>query len=75
MPESKESGFFLFLLYNNTQEVVMTICVFPGTFNPIHNGHIKMAEFALKKYKFNKIINIIINAKTGSYYNRICFIK
>lgn len=36
----------------------MNICIFPGTFNPIHNGHLKMAEFALEKYKFDKIIFI-----------------
>lgn len=36
----------------------MAICIFPGTFNPIHNAHIKMAEFALKKYGFEKIIFI-----------------
>ena len=36
----------------------MSICIFPGTFNPIHDGHIKMAEFALKKYNFEKIIFI-----------------
>lgn len=36
----------------------MNICVFAGTFNPIHNAHIKMAEFALEKYGFDKIIFI-----------------
>ena len=36
----------------------MTICIFPGTFNPIHEGHIKMAEYALKNYNFEKIIFI-----------------
>ena len=36
----------------------MTICIFPGTFNPIHDGHIKMAEYALEKYGFEKIIFI-----------------
>lgn len=36
----------------------MAICIFPGTFNPIHNGHLKMAEFALEKYGFEKIIFI-----------------
>lgn len=36
----------------------MSICIFPGTFNPIHYGHIKMAEYALEKYNFDKIIFI-----------------
>ena len=36
----------------------MSICVFPGTFNPIHDGHIKMAEFAINNFGFSKIIFI-----------------
>lgn len=36
----------------------MNICIFPGTFNPIHKAHIKMAEYALQKYNFDKIIFI-----------------
>lgn len=36
----------------------MSICIFSGTFNPIHNAHIDMAKFALEKYKFDKIIFI-----------------
>ena len=36
----------------------MSICIFPGTFNPIHEGHLKMAEFTLDKYNFDKIIFI-----------------
>ena len=36
----------------------MTICIFPGTFNPIHIAHLKMAEFALKNFNFEKIIFI-----------------
>ena len=36
----------------------MSICIFPGTFNPIHQAHIKMAEFALSYFGFDKIIFI-----------------
>lgn len=36
----------------------MSICIFPGTFNPIHTAHIRMAEFALDKFNFEKIIFI-----------------
>ena len=36
----------------------MKICVFPGTFNPIHQAHIKIAEFAVEHYGFDKIIFI-----------------
>ena len=36
----------------------MNICIFPGTFNPIHLAHIKMAQIALEKYGFDKIIFI-----------------
>ena len=36
----------------------MTICIFPGTFNPIHSAHLKMAEFALSNFGFEKIIFI-----------------
>jgi len=36
----------------------MTICVFPGTFNPIHMAHLLMAQFAVKKYGFEKVIFI-----------------
>lgn len=36
----------------------MNICIFPGTFNPIHHAHLMMANFALTKYKFDKIIFI-----------------
>ena len=36
----------------------MTICIFPGTFNPIHMGHLMMAQFAVKKFGFEKIIFI-----------------
>lgn len=36
----------------------MKLCVFQGTFNPIHNGHIKMAEHVLANYDFDKLLII-----------------
>ena len=36
----------------------MTLCVFQGTFNPIHKVHLKVAEYALEHYGFDKIIFI-----------------
>ena len=36
----------------------MKICIFPGTFNPIHTAHLRMAEFVLDNYKFDKVIFI-----------------
>ena len=36
----------------------MAICIFPGTFNPIHQAHLRMAEFALQEFGFEKIIFI-----------------
>lgn len=36
----------------------MKVCVFQGTFNPIHNAHIQVAEFALKHTGCGKIIFI-----------------
>lgn len=36
----------------------MKLCVFQGTFNPMHNAHLRVAEFVLKKYNFDKIIFI-----------------
>lgn len=36
----------------------MKLCIFSGTFNPIHNAHIKMAQYVLDNYGFDKIIFI-----------------
>ncbi|MCM1009355.1 MAG: nicotinate (nicotinamide) nucleotide adenylyltransferase [Fusobacterium sp.] len=36
----------------------MNICLFCGTFNPVHNAHLRMAEHVLRKFGFEKIIFI-----------------
>ena len=36
----------------------MKLCIFAGTFNPIHNAHLKMAEYVLKNFHFDKVIFI-----------------
>ena len=36
----------------------MKLCIFSGTFNPIHKAHIKMAEYVLENFGFDKIIFI-----------------
>ena len=42
-------------MYNKT---IMKLCVFSGTFNPIHNAHLKMAEYVITHYEFDKILFI-----------------
>ena len=39
-------------------EVNVNFCIFPGTFNPIHEAHLCIANYALQKFKFDKIIFI-----------------
>ena len=36
----------------------MKLCVFQGTFNPIHNAHLSMADYISRKYNFDKILFI-----------------
>ena len=36
----------------------MKLCLFAGTFNPIHRAHLAMAEYALDNFGFDKIIFI-----------------
>lgn len=36
----------------------MKLCVFQGTFNPIHNAHLAMAEYAKKVYDYDTILFI-----------------
>ena len=36
----------------------MKLCIFAGTFNPIHKAHLKMAQLALEEHNFDKILFI-----------------
>lgn len=36
----------------------MNLCIFPGTFNPIHNGHLYMADYVVKNFDINKVLFI-----------------
>lgn len=36
----------------------MKLCIFCGTFNPIHNAHLKMAQYAIDNYRFDKVLFI-----------------
>lgn len=36
----------------------MKLCVFQGTFNPIHNAHLRVADYVLRKYNFDKLLFI-----------------
>lgn len=34
----------------------MKLCVFQGTFNPIHNAHLRVAEYVVNKYDFDRFL-------------------
>ena len=36
----------------------MRLCVFSGTFNPVHKAHLKMAQYVLDNFEFQKILFI-----------------
>ena len=36
----------------------MRYCVFSGTFNPVHNGHLGMAQRVIEEFKFDEILFI-----------------
>lgn len=36
----------------------MKLCIFAGTFNPIHNAHLMMAQYAVDNFGFDKILFI-----------------
>ena len=39
----------------------MDLCLFCGTFNPVHNAHLRAADYALANFGFKKIIFIPTN--------------
>ena len=47
----------------------MKLCIFAGTFNPIHNAHLKMAEYVLKNFNFDKIVFIPAYKPPHKNYN------
>lgn len=47
----------------------MKICIFSGTFNPIHNAHIEMAKFIKNNFNFDKIIFIPAYKPPHKEYN------
>lgn len=36
----------------------MKLCLYQGTFNPIHNAHLEVAKYVLKNFDFDKILFI-----------------
>ena len=36
----------------------MKLCVFQGSFNPVHNAHLRVADFVCKNYDFDKLLFI-----------------
>ena len=36
----------------------MKLCVFQGSFNPVHNAHLRVADFVCKNFNFDKILFI-----------------
>ncbi len=47
----------------------MKLCVFQGTFNPIHNAHIRVAKFAYNHKDFDKILFIPAAKPPHKAYN------
>lgn len=47
----------------------MKLCVFQGTFNPIHNAHIQVAEYAYKNLDVDKILFIPAAKPPHKEYN------
>ncbi|MBP3925267.1 nicotinate (nicotinamide) nucleotide adenylyltransferase [bacterium] len=51
----------------------MKLCVFQGTFNPIHRAHLKMARYAAENFGFDKILFIpAYKPPHKDYDNNMC---
>ena len=48
----------------------MKLCVFAGTFNPIHNAHIMMAKYILNNFDFDKFLFIPVYIPPHKDYDR-----
>ena len=46
----------------------MKLCIFSGTFNPIHNGHLYMAEYVIENFDIKKILFIPAYIPPQKYY-------
>ena len=55
MPSYALYPFFLFLCYTVPMK---KIGILGGTFNPVHNGHLALANMALKEFKLDQIVFI-----------------
>lgn len=55
----------------------MNICIFGGAFDPVHKGHIAIAESAVKKFNFDKLLFMVSknpphkSSHTASFCHRI----
>lgn len=59
----------------------MKLCVYQGTFNPIHRAHLQVAEFVSKNFDFDKILFIPAykpphkNYNTKTSFHRLNMVK
>lgn len=59
----------------------MRVCVFQGTFNPVHNAHLQMARYVSETFKFDRILFIPAfnpphkECKSASSYDRFKMLK
>ena len=46
----------------------MKLGIFVGSFNPVHKGHIKIANYILNK----KLVDRLLIIPTGNYWDKSC---